>query len=134
MAHVNEFTPGFVRNLERMEQAGQMEIVALMVALVGAARATLPLGRRTAEAALRRIACETDVDPEEIFAQVDWIAPQQLQVDQQQTPASSVYTGRSIRRALGLGEIQVTPDLQQQQQQEQQQQQQAVQGRVAFQV
>ena len=107
-----EFTPNFLFKLERLERAGQVDTIALMVAMVGAARAAVPLGRRMAEAVLRRMSANIDIDLEDIFAQVDCQQPQQLQQQQAETCASSADTDRrppSIRRVLGFEDLARSP-------------------------
>ena len=83
MAQNFEFTPGFMRNMERVELAGQVDVVAVTMALIATGRAMMPLGRRLVEATLRRLAGEANVDPEEVFSQMDYNAPQQLAGQQQ---------------------------------------------------
>lgn len=72
MAHYGDFTPGFVQNLQTIEQQGQLDKLSLVLAMVGAARAVARLGRPAAEAVFRQMAGNSDVNVEDIFAQVDW--------------------------------------------------------------
>ena len=132
-----DFTPGFAQNMAQLEQQGQTDPVALLLGMVGAARAMAPLGRRAVEAVIKLMQGNTLVDTEQVFAQVDWQQPGQL------SPTSSSGQGdtgrRSARRVLGFEDVQLTPEERQRQQQQPQQQQprqqqQGMQGHVATQV
>ena len=131
MAYHAEFIPAFAQNLQRMEQEGQLEKLFLVRGVVAAIRAVVRFGRPAAEAVYRQmVGGNAEIDPEDIFAQVDWQQPTQLAQQQQSTPASSMDTDRrppSLRRHMGFEELALTPQQppqQQQQQQPQQQQQQ----------
>ena len=53
---------------------------------------------------VNKVSGNYNVNPEDVCAQVDWSQPQQLQ----DAPVSGSL--RSIRRALGFEDIQITPD------------------------
>ena len=103
MAAFGDFTAAFVQNMEQLQRDGQVETVALMLALVGAPRAAMHLGRPVAEMVVRRMKGDAAIDIEQIFAPVDWRRRSSCSCQR------TLMRLRSTRRAFGFEEIQLTP-------------------------
>ena len=102
-------TPNVTHNLAQQ----QHDKMALLLAAIGFVRPLVKYGRPYAEALFNKFFGNKDINMEEVFANVDW------PVLQAETPTEgSSGSRRGWRRALGLDEVQLTPQQQQQQQQQ----------------
>ena len=62
----------YTRSFVAQQHEDVMDKVTAVLTLVGVAKALWPWGKQVAEATVRRLAGEKGIDPEEVFAQVDW--------------------------------------------------------------
>ena len=133
MVGAEAFVPNFVHAME--QQQNEQKVVVVMV-LVGIARTLWRYwGKAAMEATIRVLACEEGVDPQEIFAQVEY-QDQEPHDTTATTEDSGVSSNEaSWRKTFGVDDIRLTPkrsDAQQlpPQPQPQQQQQQAASSSV----
>ena len=135
------FTLAYGQNLAQAEAEQKM---AMMFVFVGVARQLVPLGYKAAKKLFAKMVGDTEVNVDEVFAQVEW--PEKLA----NTDSDSEREERSTRRHFGFEDLQLTPDqvqttttqqpivpqptAQQPRQQQQQQQQQQQAGYVSTQV
>ena len=97
---------GFVPKFMVQQQSQMVDKVAALMSLVQLARMLWPHGRKAVEHTINYLAGQKGINPEEVYAHIDW---EQAQNITNSTETDSSSPGSGSKKYLGFDEIRLTP-------------------------